>query len=313
MARARKASEVTLPADAGVKWDTVLDFLSERFPLIGNDIWKNRIERGLVNWFDGETVDLQSSCKAGRRLCYFREVEKEPEIPFKHTILHQTPHLVVACKPHFLPVTPGGRFVNECLLERLRNELKLSDIAPLHRLDKDTAGLVIFSTNAKSRPLYYKLFADKKMIKQYHAVAELNAEQPITGNITPNEWRVKSCIVKSQPTFLRQEISGAVNSQSHIKLMKTKGRLGFFQLSPITGKTHQLRLHMLNIGMPILNDNFYPQLLPQRAESDFEKPLQLLAKKLRFVDPIDNQHYEFESPRNLECWSLTKWSKNESI
>ncbi|GHG60573.1 hypothetical protein GCM10010919_04140 [Alishewanella longhuensis] len=174
MSIAKQASEITLPA-VNQGWHTLLQFLCSQFPYISEEIWRERITAGKVHWFNGEAITTDTPFLPSKRLCYYREVVAEPHIPFEQQIVYQDAHILVADKPHFLPVTPGGEYVNECLLARLQRDTGITDIVPLHRLDRDTAGLVLFSINAASRPAYYQLFSQQQIKKQYLAVAPLTA------------------------------------------------------------------------------------------------------------------------------------------
>ena len=296
MSIAKRPSKITLPQNS-VGWETLLDFLVHRFPLINKAIWIERFQQNKIHWLDGEIINIGTAYTANKTLCYYREVVEEPKVPFNHEIIFQNEHILVACKPHFLPVTPGGRYVNECLLERIRQQMELPELVPLHRLDRETAGLVMFSLNTNTRGIYSQLFAQHKIMKQYQAVAFISSqEQKVTQN---KRWSIENRLVKSNPSFLMEETEGETNAISEIKLLKTQDDLGLFQLKAITGKTHQLRLHMMKIGMPILNDSFYP-ILQEEKKLTFIDPLQLLAKRLAFVDPINGQEYEFESKRQLK-------------
>ncbi|MDR7122560.1 pseudouridine synthase [Rheinheimera soli] len=305
MSKATKPSEITLPPkDLG--WGTVLNFLIEKFHRIDAAIWQQRVADGKVCWFGGEVISANTAFLPSRRVCYYREVVAEPVIPFAHQILYQDEHIIVACKPHFLPVTPGGEFVNECLLERVKRDTGLHDVVAVHRLDKETAGLVLFSVNSQSRPLYYQLFAQGHIRKSYQAVARLSEElQPLE---LPQSWQVKNRLEKSTPAFLMQPVEGDVNAFSSLTLVEKHAELGLFELCPHTGKTHQLRLHMLSVGCPILFDKYYPELLPKQ-QTDFAEPLQLLAKRLSFVDPATGLDHQFESTRQLQSWPVSTESK----
>ena len=295
MSIATKPSEITLPAD-NEGWATVLNYLAVKFPYIAESVWQERILAGKVHWFGGEPITIDTPFKASKRLCYYREVTQEPVIPFTHSIVYQNNHILVADKPHFLPVTPGGEYVNECLLARLKRDTGLDDIVPVHRLDRDTAGLVLFSVNADSRPAYYQLFSQGNISKSYQAVARLT---PTLCNATlPVKWHIANRIEKSQPAFINEIVPGEVNAVSDISLLQQTDGLGLFELTPHSGKTHQLRLHMLSLGMPILHDNYYPVLQPKRPPQ-FDKPLQLLAKTLSFIDPVTNSLQVFTSQQQL--------------
>ncbi len=293
---ARQASEITLPA-VNNGWHTVLQFLCSQFPFISEAIWRQRIATGKVYWFNGESITEHTPFSPSKRLCYYREVTAEPVIPFAHQIVYQDEHILVADKPHFLPVTPGGEYVNECLLARLQRETGISDIVPVHRLDRETAGIVLFSLNAASRAQYYQLFSEGRVQKQYQAVAKLSAEAQHCA--LPRHWHIANRIEKSQPRFLNAIVPGPVNAVSDISLVVKAGDIGLFQLSPHSGKTHQLRLHMLSLGMPILHDKYYPELLPKQPPQ-FDKPLQLLAASLGFIQPDSNKLLQFSSGFSLK-------------
>lgn len=319
--KAQRPSEITLPA-VNQGWPTVLAFLIAHFHRIDAAVWQQRVAAGKVHWFNGDAISAQTPFLPSRRVCYYREVPQEPKIDAPHQLLFQNEHILLACKPHGLPVTPGGDFVNECLLERVRRDTGLTDIAPVHRLDKDTAGLVLFSVNAASRPLYYQLFADGNITKQYQAVAMLPPTGPFASAPAGTMLDVRNCLEKSTPAFVMQVTDGLANSYSSLMLLARQSlsqwpanertrwfpeqsataTLGLFQLTPHTGKTHQLRVHMAGVGCALLGDRYYPTLQPKQALQPNQLPLQLLAKQLQFIDPVDQQPRHFISPRQLQAW-----------
>jgi tRNA pseudouridine32 synthase/23S rRNA pseudouridine746 synthase len=291
MAIAKQPSVVTMPA-AEKPYPSIVEFLCRTFPAISRNQWMERIRQGKVLDNQGHSINTETMYSPSQRIFYFREVENEPVIPFAEQILFQDDELLVACKPHFLPVIPGGRFVEECLLNRLRNRTGITELAPLHRLDRETAGIVIFSVNPKTRGLYHELFMHGKVAKTYHALTEVN--QPPR----ENQWTVENRIVRGEPRFRMKTVPGIVNARSHIQLVEVKGNRGLFSLRPVTGKTHQLRLHMSGLVFSIINDRVYPDLQPEQ-DDDFDQPLQLLAKRVRFHDPVSGQDREFRSERGL--------------
>ncbi len=291
MGIAQHPSVVTMP-NVAEPYPSLLGFLCERFPAIPREIWAQRIAEGKVLDENGQRLTLETEYVPLRRIFYFREVLCEPHIPFAEKILFLDHEILVACKPHFLPVTPGGRYVDECLLHRLRSSTGIEDLVPLHRIDRGTAGLVLFSVNKKSRGLYAGLFLNRQIEKTYQAVA---ACQPLQGRAS---WNVETRIERGEPGFRMKTAPGRVNASSAIKLVEVRGKLARFTLRPYTGKTHQLRIHMSGIGFAILNDRYYPELLAESADN-FAAPLQLLAQSLRFKDPLSGRDREFSSGREL--------------
>jgi tRNA pseudouridine32 synthase/23S rRNA pseudouridine746 synthase len=242
-----------------------------------------------VHWRDGQLVTLDSVFIPRARVYYYREVQQESLIPFEEKILLQNEQIIIAFKPHFLAVNPSGNFVNECLVNRLRIKTANEQIVAAHRLDRATAGVMLLSLNASTRHDYHQLFKNGNITKTYQAVAVLSASIQKLIEATelslPTRWTVKNRLVKAEPSFMMKMADGEANSHSEISLVAVNGNLGLFELTPVTGRTHQLRVHMMSLGMPILNDRLYPELLDKAAD-DFNKPLMLVAKRLAFVDPL---------------------------
>jgi tRNA pseudouridine32 synthase/23S rRNA pseudouridine746 synthase len=289
--RAPSPSYVTLP-ECELPYPSLLDFLDNRFKKVGREAWRTRIEAGKVTDDHDCPITLNTPYRPHTRLRYYREVEHELEIPFSEHILFHNDHLLVACKPHFLPVTPSGPYVNQCLLYRLKIKTGIDDLVPIHRIDRETAGIVMFSVNKDTRGLYHNLFKAGHVRKIYEAIATLPNDPDKL------EWVVKSRIIPGEPWFLMKHTDGPINAITHIYLLDRNDRYGYFRLEPLTGKQHQLRLHLNLIGCNILNDRFYPVLYP-KGDDDFEHPLQLLAKEVHFIDPISQQPMKFCSTRAL--------------
>jgi len=293
MAIAQTPSIVSLPqTNPGVA--TVLEYLIIKFPFIEAQTWRQRIHDGKVHRHDGSPITAQSPFIAQQRIYYYREVKNEPSIPFKEKIVFQDEHILVVYKPHFLAVIPGGKFVNECLQNRLRHSTGIKTLQALHRLDRVTAGLVIFSVNPDTRHRYHGLFESRQIHKTYQAIAKINDGEKLIGK----EWIVKNRIARSVPRFCMCVTEGEANSHSVIRCIKQSTDKALFELNPVTGKTHQLRVHMQALGWPLLNDNYYPKLQPESAD-DFCAPLQLLAKTLEFIDPLTEQPRCFNYDKNL--------------
>lgn len=269
----------------------MLDFFTARFPAISAEVWRGRMEQGLVVDEFGIQVTPERAYQAHLRVYYYRAVSVEPRIPFEESVLFQDEHLVVADKPHFLPVVPSGNYLFETLLTRLRSKLQLPALTPIHRIDRDTAGLVLFSVQPTSRARFHALFSQRQITKNYEAIAPWRADLllPLTR---------KSRIVEAQHFMLQHEVEGPVNAITDLDVLEVKGSLARYALSPLTGKRHQLRVHMAALGLPIVGDGLYPTLTPE-GQIDYARPLQLLAKRIEFVDPLSGQLRQFESRQTL--------------
>jgi len=283
------ASTLQLPQGSHA---SVLDGLCACFPAVARDVWLQRMARGRVLDVRHQPVVPDAPYRVGQTIHYFREVEDEPVIPFEETIIHADEHLVVADKPHFLPVAPTGAYVRQTLLTRLIQRLDNPDLVPLHRIDRGTAGLVLFSAKPETRGAYQSLFRDRRIEKQYLAVARAlpQLHEPLLR---------ESRLERGEPFFRMAEVDGMPNSASRIEMTDDQ-RHGWalYLLWPLTGRKHQLRVHMAALGAPILNDQTYPSLQPP-SDDDYARPLQLLAQTLAFIDPINGGPRRFASERQL--------------
>jgi len=256
----------------------VLDCLCAHFAAISRDRWLDRIARGRVCDRDGRPLTATTPFRAGLEVRYFRELALEAPIPFAESVVHADADLVVADKPHFLPVAPTGAWVEETLLARLVRRLGNPSLVPLHRIDRATAGLVLFSANPATRARYQALFRERRITKTYEAVA------PPLGHCAFPLVR-RSRLEAGEPFFRMRESAGEPNSETRMTVRERGESHWRYELEPVTGRKHQLRVHMAALGAPIANDPYYPSLSAAGAD-DYSRPLALLARTLEFVDPL---------------------------
>ena len=278
------ASRLQLPPGP---WATVLEALCARFPQVPEPTWRARFARGRVLDEDGRELTACAAFRAGAEVHYFREVADEAPVPFAESIVHVDAHLVVADKPHFLPVAPTGAWVRETLLARLVQRLGNPDLVPLHRIDRETAGLVMFSAEPSSRGAYQALFRERRIRKHYEALAS-----PLPDRCFPLVRR--SRLETGEPFFRMREAPGEANSETVVDVIERGDHAWRYRLEPVTGRKHQLRVHMAALGAPILNDRLYP-VLREQGEDDHARPLQLFARSLAFVDPLTGAPRRFEA------------------
>lgn len=305
------ASALACPPGA---WPRVLDFLAERLPLVSREDWADRMARGDVLDEAGVALAADAPYRAQRRLYYWRWIADEPEVPFASRIVHLDDHLLVADKPHFLPVTPKGRYARQTLLARLRLETGLADLSPIHRLDRETAGLTLFSVQAASRDAYQRLFREREVEKVYEAIAPWRDE---ADPAFPLE--LASRLEEHPVDFMQMRtVAGTPNAFTRIDVLERLGRPGDsgdgamgdgggdgggararYELRPHSGVKHQLRAQMCALGRPIEGDRIYPVLQPVEDVVDFSRPLQLLAREIAFVDPVTGQPRRFVTSLRL--------------
>jgi len=295
------ASSLALPSVRQPPWATVLAALADLLPKVPHAEWHARMANGQVMDAQGQALPPDAPFQKCLRVYYWRDLPQEPPIPFAHTVLFRDDHLLVADKPHFLPVTPGVRYVKETLLARLKDSLNLPELSPLHRLDRETAGVVAFCLRPQDRDAYQRLFRERQVHKVYEAMAALSPAVPST--VCPLTRR--SHIRENPAQFFRMEEALPAenlppNSETHIELLAEQHGHGLFRLTPISGKRHQLRVHMAALGWPLVGDQFYPDVLRAPGEhEDFAQPLRLLSRELAFADPVTGQARVFTSQQNL--------------
>ena len=286
-------SYAALPDGGG--FATVYEFILFRFPRIPESVWRERIELNKVHFDDGEPIQLTTPYQERRRICYYREVVGETKIPFEEEVLFENDDFLVADKPHFLPVHPAGEYVNETLVSRLHAKYGYEELINVHRIDRSTAGLVLCVKNRSKRGLYHQLFKDGAVKKIYLAAGKLPAEPGRT------RWHIKA---RMEPLdhFRMQIVPGEpVNSESIIDLIDRRDGIGLFRLQPVTGKKHQLRVHLCEIGAAILDDPLYSDYSDLEGD-DYLRPMQLLAHRLEFTDPVTGTPMEFTSRRALSSF-----------
>jgi len=282
-------------------WATLAEFLAQRLPAATD--WPERLRRGDVLDALGHPLSVDAPATPGTVLWYWRQPPPEPRVPFEIELLHQDEHLVVVDKPHFLPVNPGGRHLQETVLVRLKRLLGIATLTAVHRLDLETAGVLLFSVQPASRHAYHALLRDRRMHKVYEAIAPWRADLafPVT---------LHHRLEEHPASFMQmQVVDGEPNAQTLVELIGPvsrgglhAGALAHYRLTPITGRKHQLRAQMNAIGLPLVGDRIYPRLWPEPAQGaarDYAQPLQLLARELSFIDPVSGEARRFVSRRRL--------------
>ena len=285
-------------------WKTLLDFLQECYPGVEPATWRARLARGEVVDEAGRRLQPTSPYRVGGCIYYYRHLESESRIPFEERILYRDEEILVADKPHYLPVVPAGRFLQQTLLVRLKRGEGLDHLAPLHRLDRETAGVVLFSLNPATRGLYASMFRDRSVRREYEALAPSlpGVRFPLTR---------RSRIVVGEPFFRMREVAGEPNSETRIDVAEDRSGVSLYHVRPVSGRKHQIRLHFSALGMAIVHDALYPERRLVR-DDDFSAPLKLLAKSISFRDPVSGRERHFESGRTLWEDDVTSSSRFES-
>ncbi|WP_431953430.1 RluA family pseudouridine synthase [Nocardia lijiangensis] len=276
------------------EWATIRDHLVERLPRVAPE----RIDELLR---EGGIVDLEGPLAPdapyvpGGAVWFHRDLPDETDVPFDITVVHRDENLLVVDKPHFLATIPRGQHIRQTALVRLRQELDLPDLVPAHRLDRVTAGLLLFVVDPARRGAYQTMFHRRAVRKEYEAIAPYRPDLDLPRT-------VHSRIIKEKQVLAAQEVEGEPNAETVVDLLEHRDELGRYRLRPLTGRTHQLRLHMNGLGVPILGDDFYP-MLTDKPVHDFTRPLQLLAASLEFTDPVTGEPRRFETTRTLQAWA----------
>ncbi|MFD8389280.1 RluA family pseudouridine synthase [Streptomyces sp. NPDC059680] len=286
----------------GGTWATVREHLVERLTGAAPGMVEQMLDSGLIVGADGHAVAPDAPYEPGMFVWFHRELPAEVQVPFPVEVVHRDAHIVVADKPHFLATTPRGSHVTETALARLRRELGIPTLSAAHRLDRLTAGLVLFIVRPEERGAYQTLFRDRRVRKEYEAIAPYDPSLALPRT-------VRSQIVKERGVQAAREVQGESNAETYVESAGRRGGLARYRLVPATGQTHQLRVHLSALGVPILGDPLYPEVTAPVPAGDFRRPLQLLARRLEFTDPVTGVEHTFVSGRVLQAWeSYDGWA-----
>ncbi len=272
------------------RWATMRDFLRERLsdaaPVDEMLAAEAFVDQAGRPWRGDEPYQPHTF------IWFHRELAPEPKVPFEVTVLHADERVVVVDKPHFLATMPRGVHVRETVVVRLREAVGLPELVPAHRLDRLTAGVLVLTTQRRYRAAYAELFQAQQVTKTYEALAPYRAEVEFPQT-------VRSRIEKPRGSLQALIVGGEPNAETVIELDEVRGDHARYRLTPRTGKTHQLRVQLASLGLPIIGDPLYPTVTDVAAD-DFSTPLQLVARRLAFTDPIDQQPREFVSQIALD-------------
>jgi tRNA pseudouridine32 synthase / 23S rRNA pseudouridine746 synthase len=284
------ASKVYLPKLENLPTN-LFSYLCNHFPHISTNEWQQRFEDQLILDMHGQVLTIDHPYLANTHLYYYRFLTHEIYVPFQESILFENEDFIAVDKPHFLTISPSGQYIQETLLVRLKKTTNNPDLTPIHRLDRETAGIVLFSKCPQTRGLYQQMFAQRQVNKTYQAIAKFDSELSFPRSV---DLRME----KGEPFYTMKVVDGKSNSYTEIDLIEHNQIWAKYLLKPSTGKQHQLRVHLNWLNIPIKNDPFYPRVQHKDA-ADFSQPLQLLAKKIQFLDPIRQVEYCFCSNYEL--------------
>lgn len=297
-----------LAADS-VAWPTMRDHLVWRLPALTPQRIDEMIAEGRFVTSDGTPIDAHTPFRAQTFVFFHRDLPDETPVPHPIGILGLDERILVVDKPHFLSSIPRGRHVVESVVVRLRTQLGMPELTVAHRLDRVTAGVLLLTRSRQWRRPYQELFERRQVTKTYRAIArhvDLTAVDAPGVRHLPDEpdgpWvEVTSRIVKERGVLQAREVEGPVNARTRVRVLARRGDLALYEARPLTGRTHQVRLHLQRLGAPILDDPFYPRLLDVDI-ADFSAPLQLQAHPLAFTDPVDGTRRSFTSRLPLARW-----------
>lgn len=273
-------------------WVTMRDFLVAKLGPLGPAGVDRQLAAGGFVDAVGQPWSGAEPYRANTFVWFHRELRDEPVVPFAEEILHQDERIVIADKPHFLSTIPRGRHIVQSLVVRLRQRLGLPELGPAHRLDRLTAGIVLLTTEPRWRAPYQQLFERREVRKTYRAIAPFDPALQLPRHLGGH-------IVKRRGSLQAELIAGEQdNAATWLELLEQRGDWAEYRLSPETGRTHQLRVQLNALGLPILGDPLYPEVLDVSVD-DFTTPLRLVAESLEFTDPIDGTERRYVSQRAL--------------
>ncbi len=296
--------EITLVAHISNKSSqNLLEFLVSRFKYLNEEEWKQRINEGKVKVNDREASEGQP-LRAGDEVAYTTNAWEEPAVNTNYRIVYEDETLMAVSKPAPLPVHAIGAYFRNSLthlLKRDRPEAENYHLA--HRLDSETSGLLLLAKDTETLRKIQKDWNDN-IQKTYRAI--------IFGVFQKEEMKLNAAIGPKVGSEVRMKL--AVNpkegkeSSTLFKGIETRGRFTLVEAQPLTGRTHQIRVHLEHLGFPIVGDKLYSgddETFLHFYEYDWDDWLKervllprtcLHAFKLEFTHPQTGQRVALEDP-----------------
>lgn len=268
-----------------LRWATMRDFLMDRLP--AKAMVADMLKAGEFVDQAGRSWRGDEAFRPHAFVWFHRPLAPETPVPFPIKVLEVNDRFVVVDKPHFVATTPRGAHVQQSALVKMRLALDMPELAPAHRLDRLTAGVLVFTARREYRGAYAGVFQSRGAVKTYEALAPCDPSLEFPR-------RIIGRIEKRRDSLQAELVPGEPNTETLVEIVEVRGAYAHYRLSPVTGKTHQLRVHMASLGLPILGDSLYPTIMNVPMD-DFSSPLQLIARRLSFTDPIDHTLRDYES------------------
>ncbi|MBV7296105.1 hypothetical protein KRX51_09300 [Corynebacterium sp. TAE3-ERU12] len=255
-----------------------------------------RFADGLVVDNKGRAVAPHQPLKPGTDLWFYRIPAPEPQIAGPMPIIYSDADLVIVDKPPFLATTPRGRHITETALVRLRRHLDEPDLVPAHRLDRLTSGVLVFVRRPEARRTYQQLFTTPgAVLKIYEALAPTPPTPICDGTeIATRQDKVRGVL----QAFT---VPGQPNARTVIESVRPLAedpQVAVWRLRPLTGRTHQLRLHLCELGCPIIGDPLYPTVSAV-ADEDPTQPMHLVCREMRLTHPDSGDSVHVRASRQL--------------
>lgn len=263
---------------------------------------RRRFAAGEVVLRDRTPLRPDSELSAGTDIFFYRRPAPETPVPYEIATVYEDENILIVDKPPFLATMPRAAHITETVTVRLRRATGNEELTPAHRLDRMTSGLLLLTKRREIRGAYQEMFARREVYRRYEAVA---AYDP---SLQPGQWahhivkrhgELASTILADEPpnsftNFLGASPLSAAENQDLRQRYGLEGDFARYALEPITGRTHQLRVQMLDNRVPILGDPVYPTPQPFGKE-DFTAPMLLRCETIRFTDPITNTPHTHHS------------------
>jgi 23S rRNA pseudouridine1911/1915/1917 synthase len=281
----------------------ILAYYTQQYPHSGQAEWRERITSGQI-LLEGDQADPETLLRPGQWLTYHRPPWEEPEVPLSFTVLYEDLDLLVVAKPAGLPVLPAGGFLEHTLLWQLQQRYPRETPLPIHRLGRGTSGLMLLARSSLARANLSQQMRNHCIRKNYRAL--------VASGDLPDHFTITQAIGKiPHPAlgYVYGATTEGLSAYSECSVLRRTPDTTLLDVTILTGRPHQIRIHLATVGFPLIGDPLYgiggiPKFHPTPETKKLAVPgdcgYHLHAYRLDFTHPQTDQPLSLVCPAPAE-------------